>query len=354
MAVGDGTELADVVADGVDRRVANETARALTPVKDVSASVGSSELPTRVSLFDVLDMDEVTPAAIRSVWRQRRQTLDAPIGMAGEGPVAIDLRGDGPHALVAGTTGSGKSELLQSLVASLATTHSPRTVTFLLIDYKGGAAFHACRQLPHTVGMVTDLDGVLAERALVSLNAELRRREALLRDAGAKDLGEMERTAPSGAPPSLVIVIDEFATLASEIPAFVEGVVDIARRGRSLGVHLVLATQRPAGVVTEHVRANTNLRIALRVASTTESDDVVGAPDAARIPRTIPGRALMRTGPSEAARVPIRLRGRPERFTRWVANHQRHDVRVDRRASRLPPTERGLPRGSLHAAAAHS
>src|SRR5919202_2032731 len=154
-------------------------------------------------------------------------------------------------------------------------------------------------RLPHTVGVVTDLDAHLTQRALASLNAELQRRERILRDAGAKDLADMERRDPARAPASLAIVIDEFATLAKEVPEFIDGVVDVAQRGRSLGVHLVLATQRPGGVVSENIRANTNLRIALRVNDPAESTDVINAPDAARIARDRPGRAFARTGHGE-------------------------------------------------------
>src|ERR671933_557240 len=154
-------------------------------------------------------------------------------------------------------------------------------------------------RLPHTVGVVTDLDRHLTQRALASLNAELQRRERVLRDAGAKDLPDLEARDPESAPASLVIVIDEFATLAKEVPEFIDGVVDVAQRGRSLGVHLVLATQRPGGVVSENIRANTNLRIALRVNEAAESIDVIGVPDAARIARERPGRAYARTGHGE-------------------------------------------------------
>jgi S-DNA-T family DNA segregation ATPase FtsK/SpoIIIE len=232
-------------------------------------------------------------------WGARAQLGSVPIGGASGEPFLVDLRHDGPHALVAGITGAGKSELLQTFIASLALEHPPERLSFLLVDYKGGAAFKECVGFPHTVGFVTDLDGHLAQRALVSLNAELRRRERLLRDAGAKDLPDMEQRSLASAPASLVIVIDEFATLAKEVPEFVDGVVDVAQRGRSLGVHLVLATQRPGGVVSENIRANTNLRIALRVNEAGESTDVIGAADAARIPRSRPGRAFARTGHGE-------------------------------------------------------
>ena len=170
----------------------------------------------------------------------------------------MDLRADGPHALIGGTTGAGKSELLQTLVASIAASHTPERVTFLLVDYKGGAAFKECVDLPHTVGMVTDLDGHLVDRVLVSLRAELRRRERVLHHHGAKDILELERRDPLNAPPALVLVVDEFATLAKELPGFVDGVVSIAQLGRSLGIHLILATQRPAGAINDNIRANTH------------------------------------------------------------------------------------------------
>jgi S-DNA-T family DNA segregation ATPase FtsK/SpoIIIE len=222
--------------------------------------------------------------------------VPAVVGIAADGPFAIDLAADGPHALVGGTTGSGKSELLQTLVASLAVTAPPTEVTFLLIDYKGGAAFRECTALPHVVGFVTDLDPQLARRVLVSLEAEIRSREAVLAEHSEKDLDRLKAAHPEAAPPRLLILVDEFATLAREIPEFIDGIVDVAQRGRSLGVHLVLATQRPAGVITPTIRANTNLRIALRTSDPMESDDIIGIADAARIPRTIPGRAYARIG----------------------------------------------------------
>src|SRR5690606_3215420 len=137
----------------------------------------------------------------------------------------------------------------------------------------------------HTVGMVTDLDSHLVERALASLGAELHRREHILAEAGAKDIEDyvdLMRTNPGlVGMPRLLIVIDEFASLARELPDFVTGLVNIAQRGRSLGIHLILATQRPSGVVSPEIRANTNLRIALRVTDASESSDVLDAPDAA-------------------------------------------------------------------------
>jgi len=234
------------------------------------------------------------------------------LGAGYDGLFRLDLRRDGPHALVAGTTGAGKSEFLQTLVAALAVANRADELTFVLVDYKGGSAFSECAKLPHTVGMVTDLDTHLVSRALTSLGAELRRREHLLAVPGAKDIedyGALRRRDPSlPAMPRLVLVIDEFASLVAELPDFVTGLVSIAQRGRSLGIHLVLATQRPSGVVSPEIRANTNLRIALRVTDDMESKDVIDAGDAARIPKTTPGRGYARTGhstlmPFQAGRV---------------------------------------------------
>ena len=217
---------------------------------------------------------------------------------------------DGPHGLVAGTTGSGKSELLQTLIASLAVGNRPDEINFVLVDYKGGAAFKDCNHLPHTVGMVTDLDGHLTTRALESLGAELRRREHQLAAAGRQ--GHRGLPRPDGARgrtpmPRLLIVIDEFAALVAELPDFVTGLVDIARRGRSLGVHLILATQRPAGVVSAEIKSNTNLRIALRVTDAGDSADVIESPDAAQIAKSTPAalrpaRALLADPVPELAR----------------------------------------------------
>ena len=179
----------------------------------------------------------------------------------------------------------------------MAAAHSPDRATFLFVDYKGGAAFADCVALPHTVGLVTDLSPHLVRRALTSLRAELRYREHLLNRKKAKDLVSLEKTGDPETPPSLLIVVDEFAALVQEVPEFVDGVVDVAQRGRSLGLHLILATQRPAGVIKDNLRANTNLRIALRMADAEDSSDILGTPMAAYFDQSIPGRGAAKTGP---------------------------------------------------------
>ena len=297
-----------------------EVARALAPLRELRRDAEEAALPTSARLLEVVGIESPTAASIAAGWAAAPGgSTSFSIGSGLDGPFALDLCRDGPHGLIAGTTGSGKSELLQSIVAALALANPPDALTFVLVDYKGGSAFASCARLPHCVGLVTDLDSQLVTRALASLAAELRRRERLLARAGAKDLedyGQALEHPAAGADsaprlprlPRLVIVIDEFASLARELPDFVTGLVGLAQRGRSLGVHLLLATQRPSGVVSPEIRANTNLRIALRMTDAAESVDVIDAPDAAWISRAVPGRAYARSGhasltPFQAGRV---------------------------------------------------
>ncbi|WP_066043320.1 FtsK/SpoIIIE domain-containing protein [Herbiconiux solani] len=303
----------------VDADTAHRLARQLAPVIDVGAPIDDdSDLPRQVSYLSLVgsELAEV-PEAVIDRWResnsiavrdgspfQRRKhagSLRALVGHSGTEPFYLDIRNQGPHALVGGTTGAGKSEFLQSWVLGMAAAHSPDRATFLFIDYKGGAAFADCVALPHTVGLVTDLSPHLVRRALTSLRAELRYREHLLNRKKAKDLVSLEKTGDPDTPPSLLIVVDEFAALVQEVPEFVDGVVDVAQRGRSLGLHLILATQRPAGVIKDNLRANTNLRIALRMADADDSSDILGDPMAAYFDQSIPGRGAAKTGPGRIA-----------------------------------------------------
>ncbi len=283
---------------GISRSTAESAARRLAPLIDPEDMAGGSKgAPRDVRLGDLASAD---PVGIVERWNDAGPdpTLGATIGRSADGTVDIDLVRDGPHGLIAGTTGAGKSELLRTLVVSLAAAVSPDHLSFVLIDFKGGATFDTCTRLPHTVGVVTDLDEGLAERALVSLDAEIRRRERLLRTVRADDLTVYRRNATEPLP-RLVVVVDEFATLAKELPDFLAALVGIAQRGRSLGVHLILATQRPAGVVTDDIRANTNLRLALRLHDRSDALDVVGDELPATFPRGAPGRAALRLGPDE-------------------------------------------------------
>jgi DNA segregation ATPase FtsK/SpoIIIE, S-DNA-T family len=322
VSVGDAitsTSTAGIAADSVDETTAARFARFMAPLVDAGAVVADdSDLPRSVSWLELNDpriADD--PGAIIERWQEstsiltgpaappggsrRVGTLRAIVGAAADGPHALDLRLHGPHALVGGTTGSGKSEMLQTWILAMAAAHSPQRVTFLLVDYKGGSAFRDCVHLPHTVGLVTDLSPHLVRRALRSLGAELTYREHLFAAKRVKDLQELEKSGDPETPPSLVIVVDEFAALVQEVPEFVDGMVNVAQRGRSLGLHLVLATQRPAGVIKENLRANTNLRLALRMADETDSADVLGSPEAAHFDPALPGRAVSKTGPGRLA-----------------------------------------------------
>jgi S-DNA-T family DNA segregation ATPase FtsK/SpoIIIE len=292
------------VADRVDTDWVDAVARALAPLRDAGADP-TLALPGESRLTALLDADA---ESVRARWRHCDGTARLAVGLAADGPLWIDLDGDGPHLLIAGTTGSGKSELLQTLVVGLAAQQPPSEITFLLFDYKGGAAFADCARLPHCVGLVTDLDAHLARRVLVSLDSEIRRREALLATAGTADRAAYR--AAGHALPRLMLVVDEFAALADELAGFVPGLVGVAQRGRSLGLHLVLATQRPAGVVSPEIRANVGVRIALRVTSAAESLDVIDAAEAATIDRRTPGRAYVRIGTTLRAVQCARVAGR--------------------------------------------
>jgi S-DNA-T family DNA segregation ATPase FtsK/SpoIIIE len=301
-----------VLAEAVAAELTDAAARALAPLRDVSVADDDAVLPDSARLLDLLGLEPPTVEGVRARWQFEGRTTRMVVGAGLDGPFSLDLRTDGPHGLVAGTTGAGKSELLQTMIASLAVANRPDALNFVLVDYKGGSAFKDCVHLPHTVGMVTDLDAHLVERALTSLGAELKFREHWLAGAGVKDIDDYIelQTREPGRPPlaRLLIVIDEFASMARELPDFVTGLVSIAQRGRSLGIHLVLATQRPSGVVSPEIRANTNLRISLRVTDGADSSDVLDAPDAARIPKSAPGRGFARLGhgglvPFQAGRI---------------------------------------------------
>ena len=253
-------------------------------------------IPRHCSLADVL------PLAAPDISRRWSRTgaeagLGAAVGAGSRGPCSIDLKADGPHFLVAGTTGSGKSEFLRTLAAGLAASHPPDRVNLLFIDFKGGSGLGPLTGLPHCVGMLTDLGAAQVERTLVSLRAEVRRREELLARVDAPDLAAYESSPAAGPPvPYLVIVVDEFRILVDEAPGALAELMRIAAIGRSLGIHLIMATQRPQGALNADIRANVTTCIALRVQSGPESFDIMGSGLAAAIPIARPGRAFLIRG----------------------------------------------------------
>lgn len=295
--IDSAVERSDVRAEGLGTAACEEVARALAPLRDTGGRSVSASIPTHVRLLERLDLLQPSALQLAEVWQRPARGLGAVLGVSFGEDMTFDLRGkEGPHGLIVGTTGAGKSELLRTLVMSLAARHPPTRLNFLLFDYKGGAAFEPCRGLPHVLDVVSDLDAELGDRALQALRGEIRRREVILAEAKASNLRDLERLAPHLAPPSLLIAIDEFAALQDVVPDFVDRVIDIAQRGRTLGVHMILASQQLRTAFSSAVRANSNLRIALRVKGDTESEDVIEANDAARIAPARLGRAFARVG----------------------------------------------------------
>lgn len=271
----------------------------------------TSRIPSRVNLLQLYGVGKLENLEVANRWKQKPTDdglLPFPVPIGGEtyaSPLMIDLaeNRDGPHGLIAGTTGSGKSELLQTLVSSLALEHHPYFVNFLLIDFKGASTFGVFEKMPHVVGLVSNLDKLSANRALEAINTESIRRQTFLRDIKKEDISEYyqmladpESSRNLEPLPHLFIIVDEFAQMAQEMPGFLSRLVDTARLGRSLGVHLILATQRPAGVVNDQMRANLNFRICLRVQSIDDSRDMLRRPDAAFLPHNLPGRAYFQVG----------------------------------------------------------
>jgi S-DNA-T family DNA segregation ATPase FtsK/SpoIIIE len=304
----------DVLATGVTEPLARRLARRLARFEDPELRVEGAGLPDSVTLLPLLSMPEISGPALLERWQDGTASLraGAVIGVTENGLFGIDLDDDGPHGLIAGTTGSGKSELLRTLIVSLAAGNDPEHLTFALVDYKGGGALDECARLPHSVGLVTDLDEQLSERALRCLEAELRHREHLLRDVGLSHVTDYQRLRDKGRRdlepmPRLAVVIDEFATLVKALPHFVDSLVSIAQRGRSLGIHLIMATQRPAGSVNDAIKNNVKLRIALRLESTGDSMDVIDNPAAASIGGRQRGRAFYRVSAREVLPVQTAL-----------------------------------------------
>lgn len=292
-----GHRFNDAAARSLALPAAARLARDLAPLVDVTAGSGSGEIPRSIALPELIDPAELTAAAMASKWQdQSDHKLEGILGAGPDGPYRLDLKARGPHGLVAGTTGAGKSELLQSMVMGLIVDHSPKKLNFIFIDYKANQIFQDLARLPHTVGVVTNLDRRLVDRSLVSLEAELRRRQHMFLDHEVNDLKEMRDQHLDAAPPFLYIIVDEFAALKTDAPEFLDGLVDIAQRGRSMGVHMVLATQKPAGIVPDQIDGNINVRIALRVASSADSQEVIGTTAAAEVSDTLPGRTFIKIG----------------------------------------------------------
>ncbi|WP_327288052.1 FtsK/SpoIIIE domain-containing protein [Streptomyces sp. NBC_01198] len=292
-------------------------ARALAPLRDAATVQRALDLADR-PLPELLGLDSPEdPGPIVARWSAVPRSTTAVVGQADGFPFEVDLRRHGPHALVAGAGGSGRTAFLRTWVTSLAVANRPDEMIFVLVDYKGGTAFGSVAELPHVTSLIADLDTRQAERILGRLQAALRSRETQLSTYAARDidhyhhLRDRDRDLPPL--PRLVFVIAEFTGLVRELPDLVTGLLNIAQRGRSLGVHLVLATQRPGGLLPSVIQSTTNLRIALRVSGAHESVAVIDAPDAAAIPRSNPGRAFLRSGADELREFQAAMPVEPDR-----------------------------------------
>jgi DNA segregation ATPase FtsK/SpoIIIE, S-DNA-T family len=327
---------------GLSGPAAARHAQRLAAFRDPEDAVDGG-CPTEASFDDVI---AIAPTVDDIIDRWDNAGADAaprtPIAVGSDGVVDVDLVRDGPHTLIAGTTGSGKSELLRSLIIGLAVNAGPEQLAFVLIDYKGGSAFDGCADLPHVAGVVTDLDAGMAERVLRSLRVELAARERLLRDHGAPDLPALRAMVGAPVVPRLVVVVDEFAALALEHPDVLRSLIGVAQRGRSLGLHLVLATQRPGGVVSDDIRTNTDLRIALRVHDVSEAMDIVGDPVAAGLSRATPGRAVIRRANEPVVVVQAARCGSVGEWAAAIADAARRSGRLRARRPWSDPLPRSI------------
>lgn len=297
-----GLSDAELTVDGDTQHVAPEA------VGLVQAELVARALADRARVSGVhTDHGPVHFADLHAPSTSRPAGLNAAIGRDDHGRVEVDLVSDGPHAVVAGVTGSGKSELLTTWVVALCAAYATSQVSFLLADFKGGTTFDSLIELPHVTGVITDLDGAGANRAIESLRAEIRLRERTLAAAGVRDLGDLPEVP---GVPRLVIVVDEFAALVGEQPDLYQVFADVAARGRALGMHLILGTQRVTGAIRDGLLTNCPLRLSLRVTDAADSRATIGTAAAAEVVGGVEGRGiafLRRAGDTEPLRVRIAL-----------------------------------------------
>lgn len=338
-------------ADALSREAVTGFAQKLEGV-DARKSYGGS-LTAIVPFMEMMDessMDSLRESS-RHAWQRSLQEQSADwlrvrVGrMAGNKPrtLIFSAKRDGVHGMVAGSTGSGKSELLISMISGLALNYDPAMLNFVLVDYKGGGAFEDFRTLPHTVDIITNLAGAGVVRMFTAINAELKRRQALNVQTETKDIVEYHRRGyhQTREPyPFLFIIIDEFAEMIAESPEFKTELERITRVGRASGVHLVLAAQRPTGV-TDQMRSNIKFRICLRVEGVDESREMLRRSDAAYLPSNIPGRGYIQIGNDNIEPIQVAYTG-----DRYIDPQRRRRVNViwPGRARRAPVEGQDAPK----------
>lgn len=268
----------------------------------------SASLPKSLSFFEMMGISNIGQWDIGAHWASSNviDTMAAPLGIMESGDILeLDLheKAHGPHGIVAGTTGSGKSELLVSYILAMAMKYSPYEVGFVIIDFKGGGMVNRLAGLPHLIGSITDIDGDGIDRSLASIKAELNKRKRIFSESNLKDNTISEyikkyKCGDVGTPlPHLIIIVDEFAELKQNQPEFMKELISASRIGRSLGIHLILATQQPGGQVSGEIWTNSRFQISLRAASAEDSNEVIKSPLAFSIKE--PGRAYVRVGNNE-------------------------------------------------------
>lgn len=291
--------------DSIDIGDAEKFARSLTAV-EVEESENGGEIPESLTFLDMYQAHTVNDLNISERWIKNRtyDTMRVPIGQkSGDSILNLDIHENyhGPHGLVAGTTGSGKSEILQTYILSLAINFSPDDVAFFLIDFKGGGMANLFSSLPHLAGYISNLSGNQIHRAMVSIKSENRRRQKIFSEFTVNHIDQYTRLFKAGeaviAIPHLFIIIDEFAELKRDQPDFMRELISVAQVGRSLGVHLILATQKPGGTVDDNIWSNTRFKLCLRVQDKQDSNDVLHKSDAAYLSQA--GRCYLQVGNDE-------------------------------------------------------